>query len=196
MRLSGDLPPEVKARIKEYAQPVYRKPIHFNTINTLFQFQKRDMMENVICLMCPSSMDTFCRTRFNYTYRNAMRNYQKQHIGEIYEWLTQFHYNSPPHNFDFKIDIINRAQTLKQDLLPKTNTNIIVKEVIVVLFVGLSTHLCFPMCLYLCGLLRIPLQLGLDYTEIAVIVVMVLPLVLCILCWLAYTVHVMSKLLL
>ena len=112
-RLEYKFPPEVEALIKEYAQPVYRMPLHFKAVNTLFVFQKRGMMKFALDWMCPECNHPLLKTRMNVNYREAQMKYRKQSIGEIYEQLSFAIFASETHGHGlFKRDILKTSRNL------------------------------------------------------------------------------------
>ena len=88
MRLGGKLPIEVLELVKAYAKPRYKKSWHFKAMNTLFEVQKKNIMQDVLEIKCPECNNMLLKTRFNNHYRNAQRKYRRQSIGEIYEELN------------------------------------------------------------------------------------------------------------
>ena len=185
-RLGGHFPPEVEALIKEFAQPIVKKPIHYKAIKPLFDGQKKKMMERFLRLKCPNPRDIMCRTRLNLTYRNALIEYNKEEIGEVYEWLTSMLYES-----DFVGDILTCAKSPKQE---KVENSLMFREIMVLYITGNIGILCYPYMLMIWDMLHIPMRPDLNSCEIACCVLTIAPFVTLVMCLLIYTFHIMSKL--
>lgn len=112
-RLGYTLPPEVEALIKEYSQPMYRLPLHFKAINTLFVFQKRGLMRFALEWTCPECTNILLQTRLNVRYREAQMRYRRLAIGEIYEELSRAIFASEIHAQGlFRRDILKTSRNL------------------------------------------------------------------------------------
>ena len=111
-RLGYALPSEVEMLIKEYAQPIYKIPIHFKAMNTLFAYQKKGLMPIFLGLACPNCNHPLLQTRLNVKYRMAQITYRKKQLGEIYEDLARRIPGLVEHD-TFKHDMLHSSRKLR-----------------------------------------------------------------------------------
>lgn len=110
------LPSEIEELIKEFAQPLYKRPSHFYAMNTLFSYQKMCIMKFAINTIHPEYNDPCLQTRFNRRYRRVQRNYRNKPIGEIYEDLSLVILGSRAFALvQFKVDIISCSRNIEFD---------------------------------------------------------------------------------
>ena len=113
------LPVEIEQLIREYAEPIYKKPLHLKAIKPMFIYMKRMMMKDTLYWTCPSSRNPFLQTTFNLNYRRAHKKYVIQQIGEIYEELYEdiWDGNSGSSSDNLIGDVLNFCQQCDTDLL-------------------------------------------------------------------------------
>ncbi len=85
-RLNGHLPVELECLVKEYAQPVYRKPYHHKVFSPLLSGMKMVIIRHLLYQNCPQCrMCTHAQALKNAHYRREQAKLLGKQTGELFE---------------------------------------------------------------------------------------------------------------
>lgn len=85
-RLNGHLPVELECLVKEYAQPMYRKPYHHKVFSPLLSGMKMVIIRHLLYQNCPQCrMCTHAQALNNAHYRREQAKLLGKQTGELFE---------------------------------------------------------------------------------------------------------------